>query len=972
MKVRARLSATLWVLAALTLAASLGVGPALASHGSSEPPAVAGAVTPSAGGTPGLEWTTFHGSENRSGDSSVDGPTRDLVAWTSCLTRQHLRAGPVSDGSHIFVGGDLGTIYAINNSVEGPLIWNVTLPSPPTQMDLAGGTLFVPTTLGSLYALDAATGAIDWRVYLGSGIVQDVAVDGGNVFVPLASGFLQTYSAATGSAEWQVALPGPAGGAPAVDSGVVYVATTGGSVVALTESGAILWTSSVGAGVGTAPAVGGGRVIVADVSGGVTALAVSNGTQLWHWQTPDRLGDSLHATRALGATALYIETDNGQTGAINVTDGRLLWMTSGTYSPYPTTAAPVIAPNGLYAVVNGIDSVVEFDPSNGSVVWYGDILTNSFGSPALLNGQILIGADIGCVYDFGPGGPPYRWNVTGTVTDANGTPLDRVLVHAGTDSYLTGSNGSFALQLPNGSWAITAQDSGFYPYNGSVRVQGTNVLAPIVLHPLYFYALTGRVVDGFSGYPVANATVDLAGPYGYVESVRSADDGSFRLAAPNGTIDLATEPEHGYAAASTVVRVAGGPLANVVLRPAPSGGSVTDLNPDAIEVWFPLVAVAIALAVVAARELSRRRVAVGLPPALLSPFGQYVTMRLLLIPVQILVLLSILYFVGNVVNNTTACLPHDYACVTTSYFSGLLEFFKLLFTGQWGYLSYGNLREPTTTLLGWWIPNSIELAAVALPLSVAIAYPLGLLSGWKPGSATDEASRLTSIVILMIPTMVVALLLFAVLDQPFYAYFGDLPDGLTPSGSWFANHGGFPSWWTFTGTSTPTGFPVVDGALHGDWSFERLILVKLFVQAAAIAFVYVAVFLRHARNTTAEVVRELHLTAARARGVSERTLLWRHTRRRVLPVYFLIFSLTVPAYLGTQAVVEVLFNDTGFGTLLFYEVTNIGGHPIGFSGPLSGNFYQVALLLLLLVILFSILSSDIVGRYLDPRTRRPE
>ncbi|MCI4317115.1 MAG: ABC transporter permease subunit, partial [Thermoplasmata archaeon] len=97
------------------------------------------------------------------------------------------------------------------------------------------------------------------------------------------------------------------------------------------------------------------------------------------------------------------------------------------------------------------------------------------------------------------------------------------------------------------------------------------------------------------------------------------------------------------------------------------------------------------------------------------------------------------------------------------------------------------------------------------------------------------------------------------------------------------------------------------------------------------------------------------------------TILWRHTHRRTLPVVVLVFGLTLPAYIGTQALVEAMFSDNGLGTLLLAEVANLRGEPPGFTGPTTGNFYQVLVFLLAILLLVSTLCADILARYLDPR-----
>ena len=89
-----------------------------------------------------------------------------------------------------------------------------------------------------------------------------------------------------------------------------------------------------------------------------------------------------------------------------------------------------------------------------------------------------------------------------------------------------------------------------------------------------------------------------------------------------------------------------------------------------------------------------------------------------------------------------------------------------------------------------------------------------------------------------------------------------------------------------------------------------------------VAVAYVAIFFRHARAVVRTAREEPYIIGARSRGVSERTLLWRHAARRVTPSFLLIFALTLPEYLGVQFAVEAAFADqSGFGFLIFSDLT---------------------------------------------------
>jgi peptide/nickel transport system permease protein len=352
--------------------------------------------------------------------------------------------------------------------------------------------------------------------------------------------------------------------------------------------------------------------------------------------------------------------------------------------------------------------------------------------------------------------------------------------------------------------------------------------------------------------------------------------------------------------------------------------------------------------------------------------------------------LSVLYVFGTilpaVVQKVDPCTFVPHACdngvkwswsnpweVTQAFAYGLRTFLVNLFTGNWGNASYGHLVLPAAQFLVWWLPDSIQLALFALPIAAVLAYFVGLYSGARRDGGVDVGARLLSIAGLLIPSFIVVLLFLGTFYTQFVGAFGDTPYGLLPTSGWFIIHGGYPTWIGSANNTSPTGLPVIDGAIHGDWAFEQVVIVKTLWQALAIAAVYVAIFLRYARNIVAEAFREPHLNAARARGVDEGTLLWKHTGRRVLPLMLLVFGVTLPIYIGTQALVEAMANDTGVGALLIAEMTKVGSSGFGFSAVSNthaGNVYQVTIFILVLVVLFGNLCADVLARYMDPRLGR--
>lgn len=337
-----------------------------------------------------------------------------------------------------------------------------------------------------------------------------------------------------------------------------------------------------------------------------------------------------------------------------------------------------------------------------------------------------------------------------------------------------------------------------------------------------------------------------------------------------------------------------------------------------------------------------------------SPLLQFTVMRLALIPIQLVFVLLLLY-VSIDLPIALAANPH---LTLYGYFEGFGQMVTNIFTGNWG-MGPDPYDVPWSQLYIDFLPTSIELALFALPIAAVIAYPLSLILGWKRRPAVDVPSRLVTLVGALLPVFIVGTLLIYALFFVFFNAFGDVDsNGIIPNVNWFYNHYNewIPPWVVWGQITLPTGFPLIDGVIHQAWAFEAVTLTKTLIQATVIAIAYVAIFLRHARSLVASASQELHVTAARSRGVSEHTLLWRHTARRVAPTFLIVAAITIPGYLVTQFVVEALFNDPGVGWLTVSALT------YGNLVPIEGLVFLLAAF-----ILVAVLVVDLAANRLDPR-----
>jgi peptide/nickel transport system permease protein len=572
--------------------------------------------------------------------------------------------------------------------------------------------------------------------------------------------------------------------------------------------------------------------------------------------------------------------------------------------------------------------------------------------------------------------------VSGLVENLSGSPVANASVQGLYPQFppaISNDTGRFSTNLPQGKYQIFVGAVGYYYLYANLTVSGPTVGLVYVLTPVVTYPVTGQIVDGWSGNGISHAVVEvteLSPAFSYSASVYSGANGFFQIPAPNGTLQVSILPPAGYSPLSTTIAVAGAPVHNVRVSLPPVGVGQSNLDPYSVV----LVSIPIILGVLAVArflEARRSRIAQGLSPRVFSRFTRRIAMRAALIPFQLAAILTILYIFGYfLVEVGAGATPCDFAgvscgggscswttftCTVEAFWYGYSQFITNIFTLNWGTTNYGAYSAPAVQFLVWWAPNSLELAVFALGIAFLLAYPLGLLAGWKSGSGFDAGARVASMVALLVPTFLLISLLLATYFTSFQQTFGDSPYGFLPSSIWFeAHYGGMPSVpWIGPGyNTTPTGFPLIDGALRGQWAFEVIVLAKTIFQGTAIALIYLAIFLRYARQAVVTAARETHVQAARARGVNESTLLWRHTGRRVLPTYVLLFAVTLPIYLGTQALVEAIFADPGLGTLFIINITQLPSTSIGF-------LMQVFLIAIL--VLVASLAAEVLAWHLDPR-----
>lgn len=225
------------------------------------------------------------------------------------------------------------------------------------------------------------------------------------------------------------------------------------------------------------------------------------------------------------------------------------------------------------------------------------------------------------------------------------------------------------------------------------------------------------------------------------------------------------------------------------------------------------------------------------------------------------------------------------------------------------------------------LPITITINLLSLGLIIAIALPLGVASATRPHSTFDQATTVFVFIGFATPTFWLALILMMV----FGVELGWLPiSGLT------------------------------------SYNYDQLSLIAKFLDrinhlilpVVLSAFAGLAGLSRYMRANMLEVIRQDYITTARAKGLAESTVLYKHAlRNAVLPVVTLL-GLSLPAMIGGSVIFESIFAIPGLGQLFYQGVMSrdyplvMGGLVIGAALTLVGN-----------------LLADISYALVDPRIR---
>lgn len=269
-----------------------------------------------------------------------------------------------------------------------------------------------------------------------------------------------------------------------------------------------------------------------------------------------------------------------------------------------------------------------------------------------------------------------------------------------------------------------------------------------------------------------------------------------------------------------------------------------------------------------------------------------------------------------------------------------------LLKGNWGYSP--TMQQDVLTGIIQRTPITAELTL----FSLLVFIPFGLMSGVfaaakekKPG---DQGFRLAAFIATSLPPFILALLLLVVFYVDLY---------------WFA-----PGRSSFNLNSLLrsgdyrlyTGLLTVDGLINGRPDISLDALRHLVMPVITLAAAHWATLARVTRVSMIDELKQDYVVAARARGISEKRIIWRHTLRNATAPALTSSLLSASALLTSVFVVEIIFSFRGISEIAVMSMAYVPDS----AAALGFAIYNVIIVWFLMVIL------DLLQSWLNPKMRQ--
>jgi peptide/nickel transport system permease protein len=248
--------------------------------------------------------------------------------------------------------------------------------------------------------------------------------------------------------------------------------------------------------------------------------------------------------------------------------------------------------------------------------------------------------------------------------------------------------------------------------------------------------------------------------------------------------------------------------------------------------------------------------------------------------------------------------------------------------------------DPVIGLIGERLPATIELAVASLLIAIVFGVPLGVWAGAKPNSWADNLGSVFGFFGISMPNFWLGIMLILIVS----GYFNLLPS--SGRSTYGIAQGG------------ETGFYIGHSLLTGNMTAALDGIRYAIMPAIALGTGMLGLVMRVTRSSVLEIMTEDYVRTARAKGLGENSVLWRHVLRNALVPVITVVGLELGTLLSGSIIIETVFSWPGSGSLLISAIQS-RDYPLITGTVLT---YTIAFV----VINFAI---DMMYALIDPRIR---
>jgi len=260
-----------------------------------------------------------------------------------------------------------------------------------------------------------------------------------------------------------------------------------------------------------------------------------------------------------------------------------------------------------------------------------------------------------------------------------------------------------------------------------------------------------------------------------------------------------------------------------------------------------------------------------------------------------------------------------------------LLYLRNIFTWNFGYSFNG--KAPIGAEMAWRMSYSVLLLGTALVVTALVGIPVGILAASRRGTKLDVAAIGTGLFTWGVPTFFIQLILLLVFAYYTHVWFGT---------AWFPIRGAY---------STDLKDP-------GPLMFIADYIWHLTLPVASLVLAGFGGWALNVRNLMLDALTQDFVVTARAKGLTDRAVLYRHAFRSTLPPIVTIIAMSIPGIFTGAMITEQIFTYPGIGHW-YISSLNAGDYPV----------IQSILFIYAFLMIIANLVADLLYGALDPRIR---